>query len=272
MNATYRGPLKLAVLDFAGTTVDYGSSAPAAVFIEGYRRKDIEIAIQQAREPMGMEKRAHIQTIGRMESVAAQWQQRYGRPMNSADVDEMYHDFVPLLLDVLADYSAPIPGAVETANAMRAMGMKIAGTTGYFDEALDVVCRVAAAYGYTPDFSICATQVPAGRPAPWMIFRSMEALDIYPPAAVVKIGDTRLDVEAGLNAGVWTIAVARTGNELGLTEAEIDALPPDELNEMLQIAYTRLHGAGAHYVVDGIADVLPILAEINERLAQGEHP
>jgi phosphonoacetaldehyde hydrolase len=104
-----------------------------------------------------------------------------------------------------------------------------------------------------------------------MIFRSMEALDIYPPAAVVKIGDTRPDVEAGLNAGVWTIAVARTGNELGLTEAEIDALPPDELNEMLQIAYTRLHGAGAHYVVDGIADVLPILAEINERLAQGEH-
>lgn len=272
MNATYRGPLKLAVLDYAGTTVDYGSSAPAAVFMEGYRRKGIEISIQQAREPMGMEKRAHIEVIGRMESVAAQWHQRYGEPMRTADVDEMYEAFVPLLLDVLADYSTPIPCAVETINAMRAKGLKIAASTGYFDDALAVVNRVAAAHGYVPDFSICATQVPAGRPAPWMIFRAMEALNVYPPAAVVAIGDTRPDVEAGINAGVWTIALAKTGNEVGLTQAEVDALTPTELQDRLHRAYERLASSGAHYVVDTIADVLPVLAEIDQRLARGEQP
>jgi phosphonoacetaldehyde hydrolase len=57
---TYCGPIKLAVFDWAGTTVDYGCCAPAAVFIEGYRHKGVAITLAEARAPMGIEKRAHI--------------------------------------------------------------------------------------------------------------------------------------------------------------------------------------------------------------------
>ena len=96
--------LRLAIFDFAGTTVDYGCCAPAAVFIEGYRRKGIDITMAQARGPMGMEKRAHIRTIGKMPAVAAKWQQIHGRAMTAQDIDEMYEEFVPLLLAVLGEY------------------------------------------------------------------------------------------------------------------------------------------------------------------------
>ncbi len=95
-------------------------------------------------------------------------------------------------------------------------------------------------------------------------------LEIYPMEAFVKIGDTLPDIAEGLNAGMWTIGLAKTGNEMGLTEQEINALEPDVLNVKLERAYQRMHQAGAHYVLDSIAEVPPILDEINARLARGE--
>ncbi|MCC6733871.1 MAG: phosphonoacetaldehyde hydrolase, partial [Candidatus Omnitrophica bacterium] len=70
---SYRGPLKAVLLDWAGTTMDYGCMAPAVVFIEVYRRKGVDITIDQAREPMGAHKRVHIQQIARIPAVAERW-------------------------------------------------------------------------------------------------------------------------------------------------------------------------------------------------------
>ena len=88
----------------------------------------------------------------------------------------------------------------------------------------------------------------------------------------MKVDDTLPGIEEGLNAGMWTIGLAKTGNEIGLNEQEIAALEPAELQAKLERAYARMAQAGAHYVVDGIWDVPPILDEINQRLARGERP
>ena len=53
---TYRGPVKLVILDWAGTTMDYGCYAPAVVFVEVYKRKGVEISMEEARLPMGAHK------------------------------------------------------------------------------------------------------------------------------------------------------------------------------------------------------------------------
>ncbi|MEZ4867963.1 MAG: phosphonoacetaldehyde hydrolase [Caldilineaceae bacterium] len=269
---TYRGPLRLAVFDYAGTTVDYGCCAPAAVFIEGFRRQGVEISMAQARAPMGMEKRAHIRIIGAMPEVAAKWQAAHGRTMTEADVDAMYAEFVPLLLAVLDDYSALIPGVLETTTYLRQQQILVAGTTGYFDEALAVVVVAAERQGYKTDFNLCATQVTAGRPAPWMIYRAMEILGVYPPQAVLKIGDTVVDVEAGLNAGVWSIGVAQSGNEVGLTEAELQALDDTTRVSLTQRARQKLQAAGAHFVIDSVAELPQVVEMIQQRLSNGRQP
>ena len=90
--------------------------------------------------------------------------------------------------------------------------------------------------------------------------------------AIVKVGDTLPDVYEGLNAGMWTIGLAMTGNELGLSEQDLSALDPTTREQKRKRAYTRMAQAGAHYVVDSIADVLPLLDDINVRLANGERP
>jgi phosphonoacetaldehyde hydrolase len=269
---SYRGPIKLVIFDWAGTTIDYGCCAPAAAFIEGFRRKRIEITMTQARGPMGMGKWDHIKAIGQMESVAAQWQDVYGRSLIDADVDEMYEDFVPVLLDVLDDYSQLIPGTIETFNYLKKRGILVAGTTGYFEEAMNISLEAAAKQGYVPDFSVCATQVSAGRPAPWMIYRTMNELNVYPPEAVVKVGDTKPDIQAGLNAGVWAVGVAQAGNEVGLQQDELLALPPQEQEERIVQAKRTLAHEGAHAVVNTIAELPGIIERIEEHLVWGERP
>ena len=106
---SYRGPVRLVILDWAGTTVDYGCFAPAVVFIEVYRQRGAEITIEQARRPMGLHKRDHIRAISQMDEVAAAWEQAYGRPVTEQDVDDMFADFQPLQLQCLADYADLIP-------------------------------------------------------------------------------------------------------------------------------------------------------------------
>ncbi len=269
---SYRGPLRAVILDWAGTTMDYGCFAPAVVFREVYKRKGVDITVGQAREPMGAHKKVHIRQISQMEPVAQKWEKVHGSRPNEDDVGEMFEDFVPLQLDCLAQYADLIPGTPEAVADFRRRDMKVGSTTGYTEEMMGLLCSEAEKRGYVPDATVCATQVPAGRPAPWMCLQNAFDLQIYPLEAFVKVGDTLPDIAEGLNAGMWTIGLAKTGNEMGMTEAEVAALEPEVRAAKLERAYQRMYHAGAHYVVDSIGDAPPLVAEINARLAQGERP
>ena len=277
VNVTHRshrltGPIKAVILDWAGTVVDHGSIAPVMAFIEVFRRRGVGISLQEARAPMGMHKCDHIRAITKMPMVAALWNSVHGRPPAEADVLAMYEEFIPLQISVLADYADPIPGAVETIARLRERGIKIGSTTGYDRRMMEVLAPEAARRGFRPDSIVCVSDVPAGRPEPWMALRSAMELRAYPPALVVKVGDTVPDIEEGLNAGMWTVAVALTGNELGLSAAELAALSQDELETRRERAYLRLADAGAHYVIDGLWNLPQVLEEIEDRLADGELP
>lgn len=252
--------------------MDYGCYAPAVVFIEVFQRHGVEITMGEAREPMGAHKKVHIRKISQNPAVAARWQEVHGRPCTEDDVEAMFQQFIPLQLDCLADYADLVPGTLEALARFRDRGLKIGSTTGYTGEMMELLLAEAKSRGYVPDSTVCATDVPAGRPEPWMCLRNAENLGVYPMEAIVKIGDTLPDIEEGLNAGMWTIGLARTGNEVGLNEQEIDALDPADLEQRLTRARRRMAQTGAHYVVDGIADCDPILDLINARLARGDAP
>jgi phosphonoacetaldehyde hydrolase len=131
---SYRGALKAIILDWAGTTMDYGCFAPAVVFMEVFQRKGVGITIEQAREPMGAHKKVHIGQIAANEEVARNWEKVHRRKPDGNDVDKMFRDFVPLQLHCLADYADLIPGALEAVQEFRRRGMKIGSTTGYTGE------------------------------------------------------------------------------------------------------------------------------------------
>lgn len=264
--------LKGIIFDWAGTMVDYGSLAPVAVFIELFRRYRVEITIPQARAPMGLEKLDHIRTVLAMPPIAEQWQTHYGRAWSDEDAQAMYRDSVALQVETVVQYADLIPGAVAVAAYCRARGMKIGATTGYNRPIMEKLLPLAAAQGYAPDLSLCPSDVSAGRPAPWMAFHIAEQFGIYPMSSFVKVGDTVVDIEEGRNAGMWTIALAQSGNALGLSLTEVNALASDELEARLVPIRESLYGAGAHYVVNTVAEVPELIEAITMRMQAGERP
>ena len=268
----YRGAIRLIVCDLAGTTVDYGSRAPAGAFRELFRRHGLDCSDAEARAPMGMHKRDHIREMLRQPGLSARWQARFHRPWTEEDVDRLYAEFIPLQTSVLLTFNQVIPGAVETVRLWRTEGVKVAATTGYDREMTRLVVEDAAAQGLVFDAVCGAEEVPAGRPAPWMIYRCMEATGVYPPAAVLKIGDTLADMEDGRNAGVWTLGVTRTGNMMGLSREDEEALSEAERQQRMVEAEAAMRQAGAHGVVGTIAEAPAVMQELCRRLAQGERP
>lgn len=268
----YRGSVKAAIFDWSGTTLDYGCMAPAIVFVKLFEKMGVPPTMQQAREPMGQYKKDHIRQMTQMPGIAAKWEEVHGRRPTEDDVCDMFEQFVPMQLEVLSEHSAMIPGALEAIEELRGRGLKIGSCTGYTREMMDIVEPAAKKQGYEPDCLYCGDEVPAGRPEPWMCLMNAMKMRVFPMESIVKVGDTVVDILEGLNAGMWTIGLARSGNELGLSLDEIREMDPTELDNRMAVACKRLQTAGAHYVVDSIEDVPSVVDDINARLARGETP
>nr|WP_315430112.1 phosphonoacetaldehyde hydrolase [uncultured Albidiferax sp.] len=264
--------LTAVVFDWAGTIIDFGSCAPMGAFVRLFEKFGIQLTIEEARGPMGVAKWDHIHALGALPSVAAQWLQVHGKQFTDADVDHLYEVFTPMNVAVVADFADFIPGAVEMVNTLRARGLKIGSTTGYNRPIMDVVTPIAAAGGYVPDNLVCAGDLATGRPSPLMMYRTFADIGVWPPYTVVKVDDTGVGIEEGLNAGTWTVGLAVSGNAMGLTLAEWQALDPAQQQLRRATANAKLQVAGAHYVVDSVADLLPVLDDIAAKLAGGLLP
>jgi phosphonoacetaldehyde hydrolase len=264
--------LKAIVFDWAGTIVDFGSRAPMGTFVEVFHEFGVDITIDEARGPMGLPKWQHIEALMRAPRIAAAWQAAHGHRPGKADIDHVYAVFTPLNARVVASYGKLIPGAAETVAALRKRGLKIGSTTGYTREIMEPLLPVAAAQGYAPDNLVCAGDLAAGRPTPLMMYRCFTDLGVYPPATVVKVDDTEPGIAEGRAAGTWTVGVALSGNALGLSEEEWAAIVPAGRQRRADAARATLRATGADYVIDSVADLLPVIDEIEQRVTAGEQP
>ncbi|HEY1493653.1 MAG TPA: phosphonoacetaldehyde hydrolase [Candidatus Solibacter sp.] len=269
MNYRY---LQAVILDWAGTTVDFGSLAPVAALQRVFEANNVPVTTAEVRAHMGTLKKDQIRSICVGDRVAAAWTVRYGRPPAEAEVERLFAEFLPQQSHILAGFSAPIAGVTETIEAWRSNGLRIGSTTGYTRELLNIVLPPAAAQGYSPDASVTPDEVGGGRPRPFMCYRNAILLGAYPLWHCVKIGDTPSDIGEGLNAGMWTIGITVTGNEVGLSQTEWAALPAEERCQRERQAEGRLTAAGAHFTAPSLAACGGILEEIERRLAAGEKP
>lgn len=260
------------IFDWAGTTVDFGCFAPTVSIVEAFAKRGVTLTLAEARGPMGLEKREHIRRLLADPGIGRRWKEATGADPVEGDPDSLYEDLEPHLAFALRRHAGLVPGIRELADELRSWGIKIGSTTGYLRPLMDILTSEAARQGFSPDAVVCPSDVPAGRPSPWMCFLNAMKLDVYPPSRIVKIGDTPADMQEGLNAGMWTIGVTLSGNEVGLSETELDALHADERNAILQEAERRLRAAGAHYVTESVGTCRTMLARIEERILQGEHP
>ena len=269
--------LEAVIFDWAGTTVDHGSLAPVRAITELFARHGIHLSDSDARRDMGIFKKDHIRRILAMPHVGAAWlESKVGLalpPANSERLVEMlFEEFQPLQMETLEAHSQLIGGTIEITERLQLQGLKVGSTTGYTRPMLDALLRSAAAQGYRPDAALCPDDAEGGRPHPWMCWRIALDFRLSAAAAAVKVGDTESDIQEGLNAGMWSVGVSATGNEVGMSAGDWMALRDEERARLAAQACEKLRAAGAHYVIERIALIEPVLEEIDSRLAAGERP
>ncbi|MBC3760559.1 phosphonatase-like hydrolase [Quadrisphaera oryzae] len=197
---------QLVALDVAGTTVEEHSAVYAA----------LREAVEAAGAPVADADLAGWMGADKREAVAALLAAG-GVPAGGALVEEVLEDFRARLA---AAYAArpphPFPGVPQALARLRERGVKVALTTG-FDRGvtaglLDQLGWAVGGEGEGRlDAVVCVDDVPAGRPAPWMVFRAMEATGTTAVADVLVAGDTPRDLRAGTNAGAGAVVGVLTG-------------------------------------------------------------
>ncbi len=270
----YRGKVKGLVLDWSGTVADAYVIAPAVVFVEVFKRQGVEISMDEARGPMGLRKDLHIKALTEVPELRQRWKSVHGRYPDQGDVDRMFADFVPLQLDCLRQYSTVLPGVAEVCQRLQKRGIKIGTSTGFTRAMVDILEAEAKKQGYVPDASVAGDDVVHGaRPKPFMVYRNLDLMDVHPIQSVVKVDDTISGVGEALEAGCWGVGVTRYSNYMNVsTLEEAQRLPAGEIQRRLAKTREILQKAGAHYVIPSVADIEPVIEDINCRLARGEKP
>ena len=264
--------IKAIILDWAGTVVDHGSRAPMGAFVKAFAHFGVTISIADARGPMGMAKRDHIRMVGTSPAVAAAWRAKHGRDFDDAAIDAIFDVFEPMNITAVEAHSALIPGAHEALDWCKARGIRIGSTTGYTRPIMERLMPLAAAQGFVPEVTICAGDLAAGRPAPLQIWSALAQMGIWPASSVIKLDDTAPGIGEARAAGCWAVGVALTGNNPGLSAEELAGLAPAERDALRRAASETLLRAGAHLVIETIAELPTLIDHIETRLATGEKP
>ncbi|WP_301153563.1 phosphonoacetaldehyde hydrolase [Metapseudomonas otitidis] len=272
MNYQHPTRLQAAVLDWAGTVVDFGSFAPTQIFVEAFAEFGVAVSLEEARGPMGMGKWDHIRTLCNLPAIAERYRAAFGRLPTDDDVTAIYERFMPLQIEKIGVHSALIPGALEAIAAVRQRGLKIGSCSGYPKAVMDKVVELARGNGYIADHVVATDEVPNGRPHPAQALANVIALGIEDVAACVKVDDTWPGILEGRRAGMWTVALTCSGNALGLTWDQFKVLSPTELERARQRIGQLFEGARPHYLIDTIADLPKVIDAINARLKRGEMP
>lgn len=268
----FAGPVEAVILDWAGTTIDFGSLAPVYAFMELFRAEGIEVSQSEAREPMGTEKRVHICRMLANPRIAQAWLEVKGCEPSEQEIDRLYHDFAPIQTRIVGERSQLIPGWKQACDQLLEQGIKIGGNTGYGPGMMEPALAAAKEQGYQPTSCVFATEVVRGRPFPDMALTVAMELQASHMHGCVKVDDTIPGIEEGLRAGMWTVGVSVSGNEVGLDRDAWLALDASQQAELRAVAEQRLYDAGAHYVIDSVAQLPQVIEDISARLAAGDKP
>ena len=264
-----KNKIEAIIFDWAGTTIDYGCMAPKNVFVEIFKRMGIAITDAEAREPMGQNKIDHIREILKMPAISEKWVEHYGSMWSEENVKKIYNDFIPLQVEVVSNYAELIPGILELQDELRNRNIKIGSTTGYNREIMDVVTIKAEEQGYKPDCIVCSSDVVTGRPSPLMALKNANKLNVSSLSNIIKVGDTVADIKEGVNAYMWSVGVIISSNEMGLISAEVQLLSEKELEERKEKIATKFFNAGAHAVINTLAELPALIDKINDKLNKG---
>ena len=222
-------PIKLVVLDMAGTTIR--------------DQKEVETCFAKTCKTVGLhvsdERILALQGFSKIEVFQLLWSEVMDK--NSAAYEQKVVDSYALFCQILEDHYehaevVPTEGCLETLAFLQSKGIAIALNTGFYRKVANIILnKLGWLEGMNGDYynpeglinlSLTPSEVAKGRPAPDMIYKAMEVFNIQDPKQVIKIGDTPVDLEEGYNANCLLSLAVTNGTH---SEAQLKGFKNDGL-------------------------------------------
>jgi len=229
--------IQLAVFDIAGTTVKDNGEITLA-FQSALHEHGYEIPAEKISLLMGYKKPEAIKMmLEEYEDDISMITAEY--------INTIHHRFIKLMMDYYATTAQlePLPYAEEMFAWLKERGIKIGLDTGFSNDITDILInRLGWLRDGKIDAVVSSNEVQSGRPQPYMIQKLMQQCGVTDAAAVIKTGDTEVDVNEGKNAGcLYSIAVT-TG---AFTREQLEPYEPsfiiDSLQELIPILETHIN-------------------------------
>ena len=199
---------RLVSLDMAGTTFDDGNTVYEVLENTVTKASGQQVPGELLEKWTGTSKFAAIE--GMLTALKSE-----------ADPQQVYVQFTEALNARYRDNPPqPFPGVAEMFAELRDEGVKVALQTGYARPVAEMLLEGAGwRVGTHIDALVPSDEVAASRPAPYLIFHTMEATGVVDVREVLAAGDTPNDLLAGTRAGAGYVVGVLTGahgvDELG---------------------------------------------------------
>ena len=265
------------IFDLGGTIIDKYSITPLVCLKEAFSKNGINIKSSLIRKDMGLNKMDHIERLCQIDTVKHQWYKNYGTLITDKEKENIFKDFSKIQRKETIENMKIIPQTYNFVKQLQNMNIKIGVTTGFDKEQMDRIKSILESNGVKLDNYVSSTCLDRpGRPHPYMIYENMKELDLDDPRRIIKIDDTATGIKEGLNAGCWSIGVARWSINMNIdTYEEMNEFEKglmknnnysDNYYQMFKkINYSKriLEKSGAHYVIRNLGELIKIIEDIN---------
>ncbi|MDF3933179.1 HAD family phosphatase [Pseudomonas citronellolis] len=201
------------------------------------------------------------------EAVALPPQEALAHLLGHAPSAEETERFRHRLVEAANDHAEPIAEALPALHTLSRQGVPCAWLEELPNPASQ---RLAAALNGALGNGIAH----AGRPwpAPDACWQALMELGTPQLDGCVLVSSQPRLLQAGLNAGLWTIGLAASGPLCGLSARDWQALEGNRRDLLRSQATLGLYRLGVHSVIDHLGELDSCLLDIASRRAKGEKP
>ena len=188
---------------------------------------------------------------------------RLGKPATTTQVQMLQQT----LSEVAGEHAELTPGAAQLLQTLHAQGTPCAWLD---DLPADASLRLAEALPAPIEAVLPRHARPW--PAPDSCWQALSQLAVERLQGCIVVSGNPLLLQAGLNAGCWTIGLAACGPLCGHAPADWQALDARAQEHLRTEATLQLYRLGVHSVVDHLGEIEASLDDIAIRQSKGEKP
>ena len=270
--------IRCCIFDLGGTIIDKYSMTPILSMKELFKKNKLVVMERYITEHMGIEKKQHLEIIMDKEQIRRQWYRNNGIEFKRENLDDMFQEYKNIQREIMIKHMKIIPQTWKCIDELKDMNILTGVTTGFDKEQTELVREKLELRGIHLDNYECSDyEMGIMRPNADMILLNMLKLDIDDSKKILKVSDTKIGVDEGLNAGCWTAGVYRWSSNMNVMSFEesqrVDNIILDGVNsynknysELMikkQISKQKLLNTGSHFVLPSVGYIPGLVNDIN---------